>query len=327
MYKIKKLLKMLKQRKGLTGADIAGAVTVIVLTVGIATSIYVNAVNKSKDNMRYANAVRIATNIMESIQRRHYEYLITKCPESNSYTCNITSSSTDKPFDTKVPSGFSATVKAIKPTVGTLPDVARDVTVNVKYRANNTYKTITLKTVKEREMMDLTNPPDFSLLPKGKFYYPVSGNAGSYKITTTSDMSWYDYEEGKYAVVCGTDSGGVIVGSNAPSGSKTYVWIPRFVVSKTASSGTSSVKFLYGTSEYPIEFVTSGNLSYFGLKCNGTDYTETFSTSAFQYSGFAKDDGLSGVWYEVGGANTENGAKTKATTLKSKINCTNATIN
>ena len=51
MYKIKKLLKMLKQRKGLTGADIAGAVTVIVLTVGIATSIYVNAVNKSKDNI------------------------------------------------------------------------------------------------------------------------------------------------------------------------------------------------------------------------------------------------------------------------------------
>ena len=67
MYKIKKLLKMLKQRKALTGVDVAGAVTVIVLTVGIATSIYVNAVNKSKDNMRYANAVRIATNIIESI--------------------------------------------------------------------------------------------------------------------------------------------------------------------------------------------------------------------------------------------------------------------
>ena len=325
MYKIKKLLKKLKQRKALTGADIAGAVTVIVLTVGIATSIYVNAVNKSKDNMRYANAVRIATNIMESIQRRPYEYLITKCSGSDN-SCTITSSSADKPFDTKVPSGFSATVKAIKPTVGTLPDVARDVTVNVKYRANNTYKTITLKTVKEREMMDLTNPPDFSLLPNynknNNYYYPVTGTTGNYTITTTSDINWYDYEEGKYAVVCKSTNGNETIGKSITTGNELYVWIPRFVTS--SATGKDGIKFLYGTSSYPIEFVTSDNFSYFGLKCTGTDNPKSF-TSPFAYGatsaqGFTATDGLSGFWYDV--STTNNIAKA----LDSKIKCTNATI-
>lgn len=338
MNKIKKLLKTIKQKKGITGADIAAAVTVIVLTVGIVTAIYVNAINKSKDNMRYANAVRIATNIIENIQRKPYEYLTSMCKEDTE-KCTITgsSTSTNKIFDTKVPNGFSVTVLAQKPNVSGFPvDVARDVTVSVKYRANSTYKTISLKTVKEKELMDMTNLPDFSLLPDynpsstSKFYYPVSGTSSSnYKITTTSDVNWYDYEDGNYAIVYESSNGSESIGETVPSGGKMYVWIPRFVTKKAPSNNISDIQFLYGASNYPIVFKQYGNLFSYGLEYDENSTPKEYDSNLFQYSDncFKKDDGLSGVWYEVGGTNTDNNIKTKATTLNQKIKCKNATIN
>lgn len=110
------IFKKLKNRKGLTGADVAAAMTVIVLTVGIATAIYVNSVNKSRDNMRYAGAVRIATSIIENIQKKPYEYLTNSCPSSNSNKLEQKGSKTAKVFDTKVPNGFSVTIIANPPT-------------------------------------------------------------------------------------------------------------------------------------------------------------------------------------------------------------------
>ena len=341
MNKIKKLLKIIKQKKGITGADIAAAVTVIVLTVGIVTAIYVNAINKSKDNMRYANAVRIATNIIENIQRKPYEYLTAMC-KGDDNTCKITGSSTsnNKIFDTKVPNGFSVTVLAQKPSVSEFPvDVARDVTVSVKYRANSTYKTISLKTVKEKELMDMTNPPDFSLIPNynpsntSKFYYPVSGTSSNYKITTTSDVNWYDYEDGNYAIVYESSNGSESIGKTVPSGSKMYVWIPRFVTKKAPESKITDIQFLYGASNYPIVFKQYGNLFSYGLEYDGSIEADStpkkYNETLFQYSenDFKEDDGLSGVWYKISGDGTNSeDIQKKATTLNSKIKCNNAEI-
>lgn len=342
MNKIKKLLKIIKQKKGITGADIAAAVTVIVLTVGIVTAIYVNAINKSKDNMRYANAVRIATNIIENIQRKPYEYLTAMCKgDTGEYTVTGSStSSNNKIFDTKVPNGFSVTVSAKKSSVSEFPvDVARDVTVSVKYRANSTYKTISLKTVKEKELMDMTNPPDFSLLPDynpsntSKFYYPVSGTSSDYKITTTSDVNWYDYEDGNYAIVYESSNGSESIGGNVPSGGKMYVWIPRFVTKKAPESKITDIQFLYGASNYPIVFKQYGNLFSYGLEYEGEikegSTPKAYDSNIFQYPDncFKQDDGLSGVWYKISGDGTNSeDVKNKATTLNQKIECKNAEI-
>lgn len=193
----KKLFSKLKEKKAITGTDVAAAVTVIVLTVGVVTAIYVNAINKSKDNIRYANAVRIATNVIENIQKKPYEYLIGNCGASNKVEATNT-----KAFETKVPTGFHLSVTISNAQT---PDIARDVTVNVKYRASKTYKTVTLTTVKEKEILDMVNQPDFSLLPDyspnltGYNFYPLrnDGTAASptWNVTTTDDIGWYDYSK------------------------------------------------------------------------------------------------------------------------------------
>ena len=191
MNKFRKFLLKFKEKKGITGADVASAITVIVLTTGIATAIYVNSVNKSKDNMRYSAAVRIATSVIEDIQREPYEILINTCKTSNK--SETVGSSTAKVFNTKIPNGFKLTVTT---TPATTPDIARDVIVNVRYKANNDYKTITLSTMKEREMLDATNPPDLTFIDgynpndNTKRYYPIKLDGTSYKATTCEDNRW-----------------------------------------------------------------------------------------------------------------------------------------
>lgn len=284
---LKKLFCKLKEKRGITGADVAAAVSVIVLTVGIVTAIYVNTLNKSKDNIRYANAVRIATNIMENIQKQPFEYLTSTVKDSGTV---IQKGNGRKIFETKIPSGFEVTVTAQKGTDEI--DVAREVIVAVKYKSNNTYKTISLSSVKEKELIDMTNNPDFSLIPGynpndgTKYYYPVVKDEtnSSYKVTSTEDINWFDYEEGKYALVC-VSSSNINVGETASA--DVYVWIPRFVVD-SSKTDASAIQFLYGSSDYKITFNSySGtkDLFAYGLSITEEGVPATFD-SGFTYSGF-----------------------------------------
>ena len=323
---IKKIFNKLNDRKAVTGTDIAAAITVIVLTIGIVTSIYVNAINKSKDNLRYANAVRIATNIMENIQANSYEILITTCKE----TGNTKSASSGKIFGTKIPNGFQATVTA-NPGSGEV-DIARDVTVTVKYKASTTYKTISLTSVKEKELMDMTNAPDFSLIPgygtSGQYFYPVkSTDKTNFKITTMADIDWFDYEEGKYALVYKTTSGNLNVEDTTTDKANIYAWIPRYVQSSTA--GINGVKFLYGASKYTISFnsyTLNGKVLYsYGLANPPVLYT---AISGFSYSAnsFKDNDGLSGSWYRIDNNGTNDTTDKRATIAKNAFTALNTKL-
>lgn len=331
MWKLKNIFMKMKEKKGITGTDVAVAITVIVLTVGIVTVIYVNAINKSKDNIRYANATRIATNIMENIQKQPYQYVLAR------YNANeINGGNNIKVFDTKIPNGYKVKITL---SAAQTPDIARDVTINVKYKTSMTYKTLTLTTVKEKELMDMTNPPDMSLIPGYKpndtanYYYPVKKSGNKYYVSTASDIEWYNYENGTYALVCKTNNGNLTNGTEVNSG--LYAWIPRFV--SKDGTGVDKVQFLYGASNYKITLNEYGNLFSYGVSYSGNINDNSVPNkydSGFNYSSFVENDGLNGVWYEIGGANSNkpginNNSTVKqiATSLISKIPCTNATIN
>lgn len=313
-----------RNRRGITGADVAAAITVIVLTVGIVTAIYVNTINKSKDNVRYANAVRIATNIMENIQKKPYEYVTAICKTNGDNYVEVTGSADAKVFDTKIPNGFK--VKVIATPGGTNYDIARDITIDVTYRGNSAYKTISISSVKEKELMDMTNSPDISTIPGYKpfykdtetkyYFYPITVSGTNYTVTTLSDINWYDYESGKYALIYKSSTGTINVGATGTIDSiksNIYVWIPRFV-STNSGEGTDTVQFLYGTSDYAITFNTYGTLFAYGVSYSGTvgaDSTPvTYNSETYSYtnSNFAQGDGLKGVWYHLGTtyANTDS---------------------
>jgi len=295
-----RVFNKLKSRKGLTGADVAAAITVIVLTVGIVTGIYINTMNKSKDNMRYANAIRIATGIVEDIQRKTYDEVLAEIGGTSKEVSND-----GRLFNTKIISGFSATVSA--PSAGT-PDIARDITVSVRYKTSTTYKTITLVTVKEKELIDSANAPDLSMLAKADsdykpsynegetkwYYYPIILNTtnSTFTITTFSDINWYNYSTGKCAFILKTQDSSLTVATSATSYTtllgNIYAWVPRFV-----KDGSNPVTYLYGASSNKIEFDNASGTTILGYK-KGTALVTYPANNAF-----AENDGYTGVWLQV----------------------------
>ena len=317
----------LKSKKGIAGTDIAIAVILIVVTIGIVTAIYVNTLNKSKDNMRYANAVRIATNIIETIQRQPYEYLLKICDNDTEHVKEVNGGN-QKVFDTKIPNGYSAKITAT-PKTGAQYDIIRDVVVTVTYKSTTSYKTVTLNTTKQMELMDIANAPDFSLIEgysltdNGDYYYPINISGTNYTVTTRNDPSWYDYESGNYAFVLKSSYANIAVGTTGSIGSNdVYIWIPRFV-SKSTETGKGAVQFLYGSSDYKI--IAKNNDAHtfatYGIECDSNGNPIEYGVSVYDDKKFTKNDGLSGVWYRVGSSSSDSNYL-KAQTLNSKIPCT-----
>ena len=293
--KLKNFLKKAKSEKGFTGADVAVAIAIIVLTISVVALIYVNTTNKSKESIRYSAATRIATQIIENIQSMTYDELVYRY--SNNY--NLVDSETDGSiFGVNIPVGYSAEVLAPEITSNEL-DIIRDVTVNVTYTISNTSKTITLYMSKEKELLEQTNTPDLNLISdySDTNYYAIKYNNGNYIVTATSDSEWYNYDEGYYALLLKTSTsysyGDVVSASEVLSG--LYVWVPRYGL-----DSNSNIVYCYGTSNYQITFSLYDDLLYGYMLIgtgNGEDYTVS-QISEYVDGTFEENDGLTGVWYK-----------------------------
>ena len=184
--KLNKIFKKFHENKGITGADIAVAIAVIVITMGVVTAIYVNLINKSKENLRYSAATRIATQIMENIQVACYDEVIYRGEQGIVALREIDKEEDGTIFGVRVPKGYSAKI-----TLSNAQDidVVREITVTVGYSISKTDKNITLYTLKQKELLEQTNKPDIALIKDYSLdpnvYYPIKKlDSGEYIITT-----------------------------------------------------------------------------------------------------------------------------------------------
>ena len=317
----KRLLKKFHSNKGITGADIALSISIIVLTMGVVTAIYINVINKSRENIRYSNATRIATGIVEKIQTLPYDYIIATCAPDNTTTC----SSGNKVFGVTVQNGYTAKITA-SPLESAEVDLVRDIKVEVSYKAYNRIKTITLYTIKEKELLEETNPPDFGLIKKDLYYYPIKKVKNEYMVTDVDDPDWYNYNKGNYALAYITSNPNITLGTTFQSlrNIDVYAWIPRYginIVSIEGERNTEQLKYCYGTSSYIIDYAAyRGSLGeiIYGYMLKGDrivtegipDSVSQYSTieiNDVEYSTFEVNDGLSGIWYKLG--NKDNSSK------------------
>ena len=195
---LKKFLKKLNEKKGATGGDVAVAVTLIIVTLGVVTAIYVNVNNKIKENVRYSNSVRIATQIVENIQSKNYDYFINYCnqvTDDNVYFKNVKGGNGEKIFEVNVPKGYSASIQSKKGS-GHEVDIIRDVIVTVSYKIGGKTNTVSLSFIKEKEMLEQTNKPDISYINKNNYlnYYPIKYFNQRYYVTDEKDPEWYFYD-------------------------------------------------------------------------------------------------------------------------------------
>ena len=309
---LEKLSKKLHNNKGLTGADVAVSIAIIILTVAVASAIYINATNKSKEEIRYSAATRIATQIIENIESMTYDEVVYICDSSLN---SVDADEDGTVFDVSVPTGYSAEITATE-VKGEVADLVRDITVNVTYKISNTTKSITLYTTKEKELLEQTNEPNVNLIDEydSSSYYAVKYVDGSYVVTTTSDSDWYNYDDGYYAIIYHSSNSyeyGDTIASGTIEAGDVYIWVPRFGL-----DSSSNLTYCYGTSSYMITFELYDDVLYTytvtGTGDNG-EYTVDSITSYVSYEvdgnqvyAFEENDGLEGVWYQPNSSNEDN---------------------
>lgn len=272
-HKILNLLTNFKNEKGATGADIVVALSIIVLTVSVISMVYINLTNGSKNVNRTAGATRIATNILENIDKMSYEqynkaldafatndskgWTVTGDANAKTITLEGKKTGTEKIFDTKIPKGYKVELTSQSINAGdSLPkyDLIKKINVKVTFTVSKTEQNVSLYTSKEREQLAEVNKPDIdSLNVTGKSYVPIkySTTQQAYVVTDEKDINWYDYSNKVWAMVY-VDSlsninsikdAGKLSTAQANSTGNIYYWIPRFSTDGQA---------LYNASNYPI---------------------------------------------------------------------------
>ena len=293
----------LKGQKGATGADIIISITIIVIVVTIASMIYVNTTLQGRNVNRTAGATRIATNIMENIEKMSYNDFVAEYikdpPTWTSVTegdyANYKSATETTVFNTKIPKGYTVYLYG-EPNYGSHEndsekfDLVRDIKLSVTYKVGDVIEKIDLATSKTREIIKEVNEPNTSLLTQQKIlkrndkFYPIKyvESVDAYIKTDENDIEWYDYSKKNWAmVVISKKNENELFDINGKlllyaGGYEIYTWIPRFFYSEETVEGEENstlefTEFQHLTTEYSIQEAR--------LKANDDDDTELIYTS------------------------------------------------
>lgn len=296
----------LKEQKGATGVDIVVSISVIAVTIAIVTAIYTNVDLASKRVQRTAGATRIATNIVEQIEKMYYEEFLDKVAEmknkaaiaSGEANPYITYDSTNeefvvipkrtsdaiKIFNTKIPKGYTVNISLEKDYEF---DMVRKVNVEVKFPVGDSEESVKLSSAKSMEIVELGNEPeilDGNIIKtlNGTEYsnvMPIKKSGSKYIITSAEDEEWYNYEAAIWAKVLINSSGKYNTSTgNVNTGfeSSLYVWIPSF-----GKDANGDLRFKYADTNYRVisKILDSGSLkkTIFTVDTVGQELTD-FST-------------------------------------------------
>lgn len=323
-HKILNLLTNLKNEKGATGADIVVALSIIVLTVSVISMVYINLTNGSKNVNRTAGATRIATNILENIDKMSYEqynkaldafatndskgWTVTGDANAKTIILEGKKTGTEKIFDTKIPKGYKVELTSQSINAGdSLPkyDLIKKINVKVTFTVSKTEQNVSLYTSKEREQLAEVNKPDIDSLEitASKSYVPIkySTTQQAYVVTDEKDINWYDYSNKVWAMVY-VDSlsninsikdAGKLSTAQANSTGNIYYWIPRFSTDGQA---------LYNASNYPITNIQitaiNDNTKKMSLFSVGT---ATLSADTNEFN----SNGKKGIWKAKNSLNSD----------------------
>lgn len=253
-------MKKLKNQKGATGADIVISMTIILVTIVVVSIIYLNTTLQTRNTTRTAGATRIATNILENIDKLSYKEFVS---ELDNFTKETTGDYINyyvlsgQAFSTKIPTGYTVHLNA-DPNYGSHSedtektkqfDLVREVNLIITFSVGDKEEKIDFKTVKVREVIDETNEPNTDYLTTDEIlsydmnFYPIKylESSKAYIKTNKTDSSWYNYSNKEWATVIVSkkaeseifDINGKFVGQintdkEDDNYTEKFVWIPRF---------------------------------------------------------------------------------------------------
>lgn len=284
-----KFLSNLKSEKGATGVDIVVSISVIAITIVVITAIYINIDLTSKKVERTAGATRIATNIIEEINRMYYEefsteletiytdattnatyrYITATKTDETNYTFIIEPKKTSqdvKFFSTRIPKGYILNLEAVN-TYGSDTtdkyDIVKNIKISVTYNVGDKTEKTELSTAKSMEIVEMCNTPIFT---EESFKFcdssikdnvnsltiiPIKDSGTTYEKTTVNDSEWFNYTNKKWAKIL-LDASYYNQSTNlVKTGFEDvmYVWIPNFGQDSSGNFGFKYKNTIYKIKE------------------------------------------------------------------------------
>ena len=148
----KQISNKLNSQSGVTGADVAIAMLVILTAVGVVVMLYMNMTINSRSVERKTGATRIATNIIENMSQLYYDEL-ENAIKVNDVAENNGDINADKIYGTSIPAGYSVniTFQNLYGGANTGFDLVKKAIVKVTYKVNGQPQTVSLNKVFKRE--------------------------------------------------------------------------------------------------------------------------------------------------------------------------------
>lgn len=238
--------RFLKSNKGITGADAVLGVALAILFSGIIATLSYNIYVTSSSLKRSSKALEYITSTFEYVATQYYDNVT----EDN--IKNYISTKLDGKISINEGTPYKAQVSVtnynqMEGNTDKL-DLLKEITMSVTYKLGDKDQTITIKTAKSREKLEVPNKPDLDkiAITEGQYIYPIKYVNGNWEVTSKDDTNWYDYDRGLWgtAVVTATPKsiGDVITKTDGTI----YLWIPRFEYNPNPNSEDKYVvNFLY----------------------------------------------------------------------------------
>lgn len=238
--------RFLKSNKGITGADAVLGVALAILFSGIIATLSYNIYVTSSSLKRSSKALEYITSTFEYVATQYYDNVT----EDN--IKNYISTKLDRKISINEGTPYKAQVSVtnynqMEGNTDKL-DLVKEITMSVTYKLGDKDQTITIKTAKSREKLEVPNKPDLDkiAITEGQYIYPIKYVNGNWEVTSKDDTNWYDYDRGLWgtAVVTATPKsiGDVITKTDGTI----YLWIPRFEYTPNPNSEDKYVvNFLY----------------------------------------------------------------------------------
>lgn len=216
---LKKAFKNFKNENGFTGQELLISMFILVLFLGIMTTVYVNLSNTSYEIKLAAKATEILTTKLETYEEMYYDQINTGTEDSiieNKYTIltDVEANEEEKTIKVSVSYDWKGDTHRIKNSM-------------VKYKEN----------IKPQNSPELK--PEYNLTPVKYVYDNTESLEGHWEKTDATDTDWYNYENNRWAVAVEgatfkKDENGndMIILSTCTN---VYVWVPKYYYDTTTN--------------------------------------------------------------------------------------------
>lgn len=243
MFKIKKN-NLIKSQKGFTIAELVVAMIILIILIGVISTIFINVYLSFTESKRYSTATLYATQIAEKADQLLFEEVTKE---------NLTYIDIPTGYDTQI------TIESNK------ENTIKTIHIYVNYKIGNNQKTVKLDKIKVRDYIEIPNAP---IIQEGMVpvKYINDELEGYWVIASSNSTNWYNYYTNEWANVMlldglTTQSGKKVtdenkeelVGEKINTFGSMFVWIPRYAYKIT--NNTIEIEFLYGNTNNYLDII------------------------------------------------------------------------